>query len=267
MGVTLDLRLIDHERIVVRGLEAVNLAIRKNDPEILRSYLAALPIDVDPAEVEHRLNRLARLREFSAPQMIIENEERLLRFANGEAYQPDEYRNATLDELRQLLGTWCWASHSFSLDKSWNELHWFLAPLAGPDEFPLDPVRPKAGDPTQSIFDKAICGAQHYPVDALGAPIVRTLGSLEPDCSGYNPPATAAEIWTALQKVEPDSWTNLIPFRSALYLRESPDMDGDEIADGVANELDFARDAFPILLNAYARAAEKGFGVSCEYSL
>ena len=124
MGVTLDLRLIDHERIVVRGLPAVNDAICHNDPERLREYLKGLPIDVDPAVVEYRQTRLAKLREFAAPEIIIQNEERFLRWANGEAYQPMEYQNSTLNELRHLLGTWCWVTHSYSLDKAWDELHW-----------------------------------------------------------------------------------------------------------------------------------------------
>src|SRR5947209_2861010 len=117
MGVTLDLRLIDHERIAVRGLRAVNDALRHEDPQILRTYLMDLPIEVDSSVVDFRQTRLSKLRAFEAPEIIIRNEEQLLRFANGEAYRPEEYKNASLDELRHLLGTWCWMSHSYSLDK------------------------------------------------------------------------------------------------------------------------------------------------------
>jgi hypothetical protein len=267
MGVTLDLRLIDHERIAVRGLEAVNEAIRKKDPEVLRGYLESLPIDVEPAEVDLRLRRIARLREFNAPPIIVENEERLLRFANGEAFQPAAYQHANFDELRRLLGMWCWASYCYSLDKSWNELHWFLEPAAGPDEYPLDPMRPRVGDPHQPVFAKALQGAEHYPLDNLGEPVIRTLGSREPDCSGYNPPAVAAAILAALQGVDTDSWNELVGFRTELYGRACTNLNAEDISDAVAEELDCAREFFPVLLGAYTNAVQKGFGVSCEFSL
>ena len=108
MGVTFDLRLIDHDRIAVRGLGTFNEAIRQHDPEILRRYLRELPIEVDPAVVEYHETRLRTLRELKAPEIIIQNDERFLRMANGEAYRPAAFENATLDELRHLLGTWCW---------------------------------------------------------------------------------------------------------------------------------------------------------------
>jgi hypothetical protein len=162
MGVTLDLRLIDHERLVVRGLRAVNDAIRHDDPEILRKYLTGLPVDVDSSIVGFRMERLCRLREVKAPEIIIRNEEHFLRLANGEAYRPEEFQNSTLDELRQLLGTWCWVTHCYSLDKAWDELHWFLEPMAGPDDFPLHPLRPNVGDPNLTVFAKALHGEVHY---------------------------------------------------------------------------------------------------------
>jgi len=267
MGVTLDLRLIDHERIVVHGLSIVNAAIKQGNPELLRAYLAELPIDIEPSVVEYRTNRLARLREFNAPAIIIENEERLLRYANGEAYRASEFKDASFDELRQLLGTWCWPCHSFSLDKSWNELHWFLEPRVGPDDLPLFPLRPMKGDPRQSMFDKPLLGAATCPLDDLGDPIIRTLGSTESDCFGYNPPETVRLIYRALECVEPGRWTDHTVFRGALYRQVYPDMDDEEVADRVEDDLSFARDVFPVFLSAYSKASDKGFGVSCEYSL
>jgi hypothetical protein len=267
MGVTLDLQLIDHERIAVRGLQVVNDAIRDNDPERLRDYLRELPIDVNPSVVEYRKARLARLREFDAPEMIIRNEEKFLRLATGEAYRPEEFKNATLDELRQLLGTWCWVSHSYSLDKAWDELYWFLEPVAGSDDFPLHPIRPRVGNSNQTVFDKALHGAVHYPNDELGDPVIRTLGSRERDCSGYNPPETCKVIAAALQRVDPSAWQGHVPFRCELYRRASPEMDAEDIAGRVDDELGYARDVFPVLVAAYAKAVEKGYGVSCEYSL
>jgi hypothetical protein len=201
-----------------------------------------------------------------APEIIIRNEEQFLRLANGEAYRPEEFQNSTLDELRQLLGTWCWLTHSYSLDQAWDELHWFLEPMAGPDDFPLHPSRPDVGDPNQSLFTKALHGEVNYPKDDLGDPVIRTLGSRERDCSAYNPPQAAAAILAALQGVDPAAWDDHVPFRCQLYRRACGDLKNDEITF-VEDELSRARDAFAVLIAAYAKAVEKGYGVSCEYSL
>ena len=267
MGVTLDLRLIDHERIVVRGVQIVNDAVRRGDPEILRRYLRELPVDVDSSIVDLRMERLSKLREYKAPEIIIQNEERFLRLAKGEAYRPEEFQNSTLAELRQLLGTWCWVTYSYSLDKVWDELHWFLEPIAGPEDHPLHPLRPKVGDPNLTSFTKALQGAVHYPKDDLGDPVIRTLGSQEPECSGYNPPETCTIILDALQRVEPGAWEEHVPLRCELYRRACPGLDNEEIGVVVEDELSFARDAFSVLVAAYANTVDKGYGVSCEYSL
>jgi hypothetical protein len=267
MGVTLDLRLIDHERIVVQGLRAVNDAIRHHDPEKLRHYLTGLPVEVDPSVVDYHQTRLARLRDVNAPEIIIRNEEQFLRMANGEVYREAEFKNAAFDELRELLGTWCWRTYSYSLDKVWNELHWFLEPIAGPDDFPLFPQRPRVDDPKQTVFGQALQGTMHYPNDDLGEPVIRTLGSREPDCSGYNPPETCEVILASLRQVDPPSWNDHVPFRCALYRRACPDLDDEQIAEFVEDELSAARNAFPELIGAYAKAVEKAYGVSCEYSL
>ncbi len=268
MGVTLDLRLIDHERLAVRGLQAVNDAIRHGDPEILRKYLTGLPVDVDSPIVDFHMERLSRLRDVEAPEIIIRNEEQLLRLANGEAYRPEEFQNSTLDELRQLLGTWCWVTHSYSLDKAWDELHWFLEPMAGPDDSPLQPfLRLEVGDPSQTVYGKALRGEVHYPKDDLGDPVIRTLGSHDPDCSGYNAPETCMVILEALQGVEPAAWEEHVPFRCELYRRACAGLDNEEIAGLVEDELSLARDVFDVLVAAYSKAVEKGYGVSCEYSL
>jgi len=267
MGVTLDLRLIDHERIVVRGLQVVNEAIRRCDPERLRDYLKGLPVEVDPAVVEHRMFRLTKLREFSAPDIIIRNEEHLLRFANGEAYRPEEFKNSTLDELRYLLGTWCWVSHSYSLDTSWDTLSWFLEPMAGSDDSPLFPMPTQIGDQNQSLISKSLQGAFPYPTDDLGDTVIRTLGSQERGSSGYNPPETCKAILAALQVVDLRDWEEHLPFRCELYRRACPGMKDEEIAECVENELAMAREVFPVLHSVYSKAAEKKYGASCEYSL
>jgi hypothetical protein len=267
MGVTLDLRLIDHERIVVRGLPVVNDAIRNNDPEILREYLRALPVDVDSSVIEYHQTRLARLREVKAPEVIIQNDERFLRMATGEAYRPEAFQSSTLDELRQLLGTWCWLTHSYSLDKAWEELRWFLEPRTGPAGRLLHPQPPPAGDPHQSTFDRALDGSVAYPTDMQSQPVIRTCGSAESGCSGYNPPEISKIIAARLRDVDPHTLKEQVPFRSDLYRQAVPGLTNEDIADFVADELAIATDTFPVLGVAYAKAAEKGFGVSCEYSL
>jgi hypothetical protein len=52
-----------------------------------------------------------------------------------------------------------------------------------------------------------------------------------------------------------------------LYQRACLGLHDEEIAVLVEDELSFARDAFPVLVAAYSKAVEKGYGVSCEYSL
>jgi hypothetical protein len=269
MGVTLDLRFIDHDRIAVRGRRAVNKAISQNDPEILRKYLATLPVDVDSSVVGTYKKRLSKLRKLKAPAIIIQNEERFLLQAKGDPYRPEAFRQSTFDELRELLGTWCWLSHTYRLDKAWHDLNWFLEPTSGPKISPLHPIWPKVGDPNQSVFTKALQGSVAYPKDDLGDPVIRTLGSDQPDCSGYNPPKTCKVILNALQRVDPDSWVKHVPFRCELYRQDElyADIDNKAIASCVANDLAFAREAFPVLLSAYEKAAEKKYGVSCEYSL
>jgi hypothetical protein len=268
MGVTLDLRLIDHERIAVRGLNAVNDAIRNQNPEILRDYLATLPVEVRPSLIDFHERRLSKLRALKAPEIIIENEELFVGMAKGEPYRPRAFATATLDELRHLLGTWCWLTHSFSLDKVWDELHWFLEPIAGPDEFLLSPYPfAKVGDTNLTVFTKSLMGSTHYPKDDLGEPIIHTCGSRQDGCSGYNPPEACREILSALSAVNPASWDAQVPFWCELYRRANPTSDHEDIASRAQDELDSARGAFPILVSAYTRAVELGWGVSCEYSL
>jgi len=267
MGVTCDLRLIDHRQVVEGGLVAVNRALAAKDPEILREYIAGMQFTPDPAAVQSREARLQRLKEAQAPEMIVQNEERLLSLVNGEAYSAAALAGLSLGELREMLGQWGWAAQSYSLDKAWYELDWFLQPREGQGELLLHPSRPPVGDPQQTLLDQALHGAEPSPLDDSRSPIIRTCGSQQPDCFGYNHPGKAAQISAQLEQIDPESWEDVVPRRAALYQRATPSLDTETIEATVAQELEFARDAFDVMRRAYAAAAAGQFGVACEYSL
>jgi hypothetical protein len=267
MGVTLDLRLIDHKRIVVDGLRITNEAIAKRDPEILRKYLATMPVEVDKDLVANSRARLEQLRKLKVPAQIIQIEERTLSGLSGEPYRVESIKSSTFDELRELLGTWCWRNHSVQIDKAWEELQWFLEPRDATTEPPYFPIPPRTGASNQSVFDKAIHGSQPYPLDLSGQPIIRTLGTKKEDCTGYSPPEVVAVIYEALRHVDSATWPELLEQRIRLYRKCLPELDEGMIGDIVENELEIARVFFPQLKAAYQRAAEKEFGISCEFSL
>lgn len=266
MGVTFDLRMIDHRHVVERGFRAVNNAIAKGDTSILIEYILTIPFTPDPEVIAYRQARCHKLRELKAPGVIIQNEERMLRLVNGDAYSCDELSTKTISELCHLLGTWGWAHNSFGVDKAWYELDWFLQPADGPDDYLMYPIRPKVGDPAQTTIDQALKGSQKSPVDSTGSPIIRPCGSDEDDCFGYNPPKSIPLINEALAAIDAQTWDELVPRRIDQYRRASQSL-GDN-ADGiVAQELEHARTAFTVMQKAYTTAQEKGFGVACEYSL
>ena len=267
MGVICDLRLIDHERVVEGGRGAVNRALAASEPGILREYIAALPLAPNPAAIAMREERLVRLRQYQAPAIIIENEERHLAEAKGEAYTPAALAGLSTDQLRETLGRWNWANCSYSLDKAWPELEWFLQPAEGQGDLLLYPPRPRTGAAGQTLLDKALHGGQPSPRDASGAPLIRTCGSPDEDCFGYNDPPTAAAIDAALQAIDPHQWNELVPRRAALLRKAAPDLLEGEAADIAAQELELAQDAFRVLRQAYRDATARGFGVACEYSL
>jgi hypothetical protein len=266
MGVILDLRMIDHEYVVEHGLPLVNTAIAANDASILVEYILSIPFTADPDAVEQLRARCNRLREVQAPDVIIQDEERVLALVTGDEYSREKLTAKTLDELRELLGTWCWAQNSFRLDKAWYELDWFLQPADGPEDRLMFPARHEVGDPAQTLFDQALLGSQPSPLDDTGTPVIRTCGSQEDGCFGYNPPDTVRAIDKALSTIEVQRWDELIPQRIDQYRRASFNL-GDAVDDVVARELEFARRAFPVLQKAYNTACERGFGVACEYSL
>ena len=202
MGVTLAIRLIDHEHVVENGLRVVNDALSANDPGILVDYIASLPFNPEPEVVANRQARYDKLRALNAPDPILQNEERMLRLATGEAYARDVLTTKSMDELREVLGTWGWAHNSFNLGKAWQELDWFLQPADGPHDSLMLPQRPQVGDPAQTDFDRALNGSEQSPSDNSGLPIIRSCGSQDTDCFGYNPPESIAAIHSAIIGVD-----------------------------------------------------------------
>jgi hypothetical protein len=196
----------------------------------------------------------------------VQIEERTLRLVNGDAYSRDALQKQTLDELRELLGTWGWPQNSFSICQTWYELDWFLQPAEGPDYILMFPLRPKTGDPSQTPIDWALCGAQSSPRDNSGAPIIRYCGSKHDDCFGYNPPDVVASIHAVLSTIDDQAWNDLVPQRIDQYQRANSEW-GDNLAAVVSNELENARIAFAEMRQAYHAAQEQGFGIACEYSL
>lgn len=267
MGVTLDLRMIDHDFVVQRGIHVVNAALAADDASLLRRYILDARFTPNSDAVAFRQGRCDQLRKVNAPRMVIQFEERMLGLVNGDAYSGSALAQMNLDELRALLGTWRWAENSFSVDKAWCELDWFLQPAEGPDGvFLMYPVRPKVSDPGQTLFDRSLKGSQPSPCDNSGMPIIRTCGSQGDDCFGYNPPDAVESISLALSAVDDGRWSDLVPQRIDQYRTACPEF-ADDFAGIVSQELDDARMALDVVRHANSVASARGLGIACEYSL
>ena len=265
MGVTLDLRLIDHVRVTSKDAPAVNRAVLENDARILLDYIVAIPFTPDPDTIAYRQERLKKLQDLHAPAVIIENEVTLLKNAKGEGYTSDILRSKTLDELRVILGQWGRYQDTYRLE-TWYGLDWFLQPAEGPDDLLTIPIRPKAGDPMQTLLDQALKGSELSPVDCEGMPLIRTCGSKDEDCFGYNPPEKVAVIHDRLSAVDVQKWDDLVPQRIELHQRNWR-YSSEQLNKHVEHELAYAREGFEVLLKAYGDARDREFGVACEYNL
>jgi hypothetical protein len=251
MGVSLALVLIDHENVVARGLPVLSSAITAGDAAPLREFLRNLPFETNAELTRYYGDRLARLRAFEAPPMIIEAEER--RLATMAPPTEEFLASAGLEDLRLLLGRWCSEARAVDLDKSWDLIHWYCDPerrqRAHGDWRFAQVVAP-------SPLDLALHGLGPYPTDCTGAPVIRTGGNV--DGSYYNPPAVVAQIHEALQQVNPQSWQAL-------------DRDLEQLAEENrpylwdADRLEYAGAYFDQLASCYQQAAARGFGVSCEF--
>lgn len=265
MSVLFNLRLIDHANVVELGGAAINEAISKSDPKVLLRHLLSIPYRPDEKLIEYRRRRVDSLRKLNAPEVIVASELTALRLATGEAYAPEVLATHSLDQLRNVLGTWGWVGNSYSIG-AWQELEWFLHSASGRDDLASELGKPEIGSPDQSIFDKALRGSQLSPLDTKGQPVIRTCGSTDEDCFGYNPPSVVQEISIALDAIDPMSWHLLLPRRKQLLTESTPDL-RDCVDEIVTDELDGAGTAFAILKTAYGRARDQGFGAACEYSL
>jgi hypothetical protein len=253
MSICLALCQIDHANIVIGGLPAVNHALATGDLAPLRELIQALPFEESEELTAYLRDQLARLHEFDAPPMIIESAER--RLARLSPPTADALHQASLDELRELLGGWCRDARTTDLDKAWDLLHWYGD--AGRRTRADGNWRNQGNGFAPSALDFALHGREGYPLDTSGRPVIQTGGS--PEMSWYNPPAVVARIAAALAQVSPDEWDEIDRTIDAVPERQQP-----YLAD-LEDRLDYAREEFDRLAHCYRTAAERGFGVSVEY--
>lgn len=238
MGLTCVLIPVEHERGVIRGTRALDAAARGDLAplrEVVRELLVA-PRNPDPALVDVRRERLAKLEALKAPQLIVDRERQLLALATGEGRDAQEAEWADAEGLRRLLGNWLLHAHT-DIDKAWDLIHWLAEPAR----------RARGhGRARETPLDRAFYGA---------APAPPLLG-LGPD-AGYNPPAAVGDTASALARVDPASWSleafagcdaDGLPY--PIFLPREPE------------DLDYARHHFDALRAAYERAAQQGLGIA-----
>lgn len=253
MGICLALVQIDHEAIVDGALPFVNRAIESGDVAPLRKHLKSLAFEEPPGLVDSLRERVARLREVSAPAFLIEGAER--RLVDARRPEPATIDRATLEVLCQLLGGWCRDARTVDLDKAWDLIHWYSDP-ARRERVDGDWRCQPAGF-TASPFDFAIHGHEAYPCDARGNPVIHTAGS--PEMSWYNPPAVVAEIAEAVKRVTVDEWPTVdrallqVTRDARPYLSDSED------------RFPYVRAAFDRFADFYLTAAMRRHGVSVEF--
>jgi hypothetical protein len=243
---------IDHEGVVVQGLPALNHALRTGDLAPLRRLLQSLPFDEPQDLLDFLRDRLARLRQVKAPPVIIESEER--RLASVRRPAPEHIEQASLEELRTLLGRWCAEARTLDLDSGWDLLHWYGDP--GRRRRPIGDWRVQAGHVPPSAWDHALYGAEPYPLDAGGQPVIRTGG--DPTAGWYNPPPVVARVAAALAALDTTDWDQIDAKMDGVQEDDEP------YRVGVEDRLQYVRPLFEEFRDFY-RAAGRGFGVSTAY--
>ncbi len=267
MAVILNLQLVDHQRLFVGGLAATNQAIAQDNPAPLVDYIASLPVLADEQVIQARQSRVDRLRELNVPAQLVEYEEQLLQIATGEAFTRQRLEAQSRNELRETLGHWGWQLATFPLQDGWSALIWFFHPnrVYETADFVAEP---EGIGTAQTLFDQALRGSEHSPVDLLGEPVICTRGSAGPEFFGYNPPAKVAEISAALADVNPTEWTILGPKRVEFLSKSLPDMQDEALLQEMATtDVQSAQQSYEMLRQAYAMAEQNDLGIACEYSL
>jgi hypothetical protein len=246
MGVGLGLFQVDHANVVVRGLPALNHAIRTGDLSVLRALLGVLPFDDAKDQADELSQRLRRLREVAAPVAIIEVAERQL----ARVFRPtaEAIERATLEDLRGLLARWCPEPRTVDLDASWDLLHWYCDP--GRRGRVVDDWRRAGMQP--SPFDHAFHGALPHPLDASGRPVIHTGG--DPASSWYTPPEVVAGIAEAIAGVLVSDWAAIDK-----QLDSAPE-DCQPVLASCPDRLEYASANFERVAWCYQEAARRGFG-------
>jgi len=238
MSMTLTLRIIDCHRLFVVGSKVAQDATDQNDPELLRRYLLSLPASVDLAAVRRRFRRLRKLRELRAPEIILENEERMLREARRKQFTPESLANASIDDLRKLLDELCSWCHDFGDGNRAQHLRRTVNPHN--DDYRY------LGRASQAVL-AALNGSEEHPLYRETTFQLGTFGNVRYGDFGYNPPEAVREIDDALAGIELDHFVRHMPKSQQL-----------------AEKLDSARQDFALLRRVYWLARQRGAGVGSE---
>ncbi len=243
MGVTCHLIPIEHDLLIERAPAAI--AAKRLDPlRELVAELGARPREVDEGAVATRRARLKKLGELGAPQIILDNEQRLLAQALGEGRRVEP---ATLDRDGLVAHLLRWGRHHHTdLDKSADLIHWWCDPARRARRGPS--WSPQVCGARETVFGRMVHGAQEPP------PPLELEG-------GYNPPGAVAEVACALETVDPTRWSTAV----------FDGVDGEDLpypassSTGAAEHLDYARAHFAALRAAYDRARRLGLGLAVSY--
>ncbi len=199
-GVTLALRLIDHQRVAKEDRAVIEQFLAERDSTALVDYIASLPFSQDADLVQKAEARIigpqkATCLNMSAKEIRRYNEmwKQIIACLNGSAYQADALRDQSIDSLRELLGQWGSPVKSYDLLEDWKLVEWYLQPFDTPPNLSF-PRRLNVKRQDRNPFDWALLGRDDSPTDSLGAPLIRSCGSREPECFGYNPPDAVLEI-------------------------------------------------------------------------
>lgn len=240
MGITATYRLIDERVQLVEGPAQIAQARETNDWASLRAWLLGLPPVSDAAAIAACQADLAQLESLNAPALLLDHARQTLERVDGTAYQRDRIEAADGAALAALVHGWWGRYREVYLDKAWDLIHWYC-----------DSDRRQGRTPTggPALFDLAVFGESRAP----RALAVDEAPAGEPR---YNTPERSAQIATALEGVDPAAWDQIAqatPPDPECYMGDQP----------LERGLTYAREYFPVLVNLYRAARERGLGVRC----